>query len=126
MLSAQSDFISHHLASLRFIADAVAAVYLAGGDEIAPIAMLSPSPAAPTHPRALLLSAAPVPDPSAQPARVVLRGEPPRALRVFPGSCFPHPLSRGGRNAERPAGTDVPWQWPGVCAKIYLEARKYR
>jgi len=89
---------------VRFIADAVAAVYLAGGVEIASIAMLFPSPAAPTHARALLLSAVPVRDPSAQPARVVLRGEPPRAPRVFPGYCFPHPLSRGGRNAERPAG----------------------
>ena len=51
-----------------------------------------PSAALFRHPRhhytRALLSAVPVPDPDAQPKRVVLRGEPPSAMRVPSGYRF--------------------------------------
>jgi hypothetical protein len=58
-------------------------------------------------------AAVPVPDPNAQPARVVLRGEPLSAVHVPPGCCCSHPLSRcAAAMLDRPAGPDVLWRRP--------------
>jgi oligopeptide/dipeptide ABC transporter ATP-binding protein len=80
-------YISHDLASVRFIADHVAVMYLGAIVEMAPSEALFRHPA--HHYSRALLSAVPVPDPDAQPARIVLRGEPPSAMNI-PGGCRFH------------------------------------
>jgi oligopeptide/dipeptide ABC transporter ATP-binding protein len=56
------------------------------------IVEMAPSAALFRHPRhhytRALLSAVPVPDPDAQPERVVLRGEPPSAMNIPSGCRF--------------------------------------
>ena len=79
-------YISHDLASVRFIAHRVAVMYLGTIVEIAPSELLFRDPL--HHYTRALLSAVPVPDPDAQPERVVLRGEPPSAMNVPPGCRF--------------------------------------
>jgi oligopeptide/dipeptide ABC transporter ATP-binding protein len=79
-------YISHDLASVRFIADHVAVMYLGAIVETGPSAALFRQPR--HHYTRALLSAVPVPDPDAQPKRVVLRGEPPSAMRVPSGCRF--------------------------------------
>jgi oligopeptide/dipeptide ABC transporter ATP-binding protein len=79
-------YISHDLASVRFIADHVAVMYLGAIVETAPSAALFRHPR--HHYTRALLSAVPVPDPDAQPERVVLRGEPPSAMNIPSGCRF--------------------------------------
>jgi oligopeptide/dipeptide ABC transporter ATP-binding protein len=79
-------YISHDLASVRFIAHRVAVMYLGSIVETAPSEALFRHPL--HHYTRALLSAVPVPDPDAQPERVVLRGEPPSAMNVPPGCRF--------------------------------------
>jgi oligopeptide/dipeptide ABC transporter ATP-binding protein len=79
-------YISHDLASVRFIADHVAVMYLGAIVEMAPSAALFRHPR--HHYTRALLSAVPVPDPDAQPERVVLRGEPPSAMNIPSGCRF--------------------------------------
>jgi oligopeptide/dipeptide ABC transporter ATP-binding protein len=79
-------YISHDLASVRFIADQVAVMYLGVIVEIASSEALFRHPL--HHYSKALLSAVPVPDPDAQPERVALRGEPPSAMQVPSGCRF--------------------------------------
>jgi oligopeptide/dipeptide ABC transporter ATP-binding protein len=79
-------YISHDLASVRFIAHQVAVMYLGVIVEIAPSEALFRSPL--HHYTRALLSAVPVPDPDARPARVMLHGEPPSAMQVPAGCRF--------------------------------------
>ncbi len=81
-------FISHSLAAVRHIADRVGVMYLGKIVEEAPASRLF---SAPQHPYTVaLLAAAPVPDPSAAPARQAgpghLGGEVPSAA-VLPSGC---------------------------------------
>ncbi|MSO65522.1 MAG: ATP-binding cassette domain-containing protein [Alphaproteobacteria bacterium] len=83
-------FIGHDLAVIRYIATRVAVMYLGRIVEMAPRDRLF---AQPTHPYTIsLLSAAPVPDPRVEVARVrmVLKGEVPSSIERPPGCPF-HP-----------------------------------
>jgi oligopeptide/dipeptide ABC transporter ATP-binding protein len=81
-------FIAHDLAVVRHIADRVAVLYLGRIVELAPAGELF---AAPRHPYTrALLSAIPIPDPTARRERAMLTGEPPSPIRV-PGGCSFHP-----------------------------------
>jgi len=79
-------YISHDLASVRFIAHRVAVMYLGVIVEMAPTDALFRHPL--HHYTRALLSAVPVPDPDAKPIRVALRGEPPSAMHVPSGCRF--------------------------------------
>jgi oligopeptide/dipeptide ABC transporter ATP-binding protein len=79
-------YISHDLASVRFIAQQVAVMYLGVIVELAPSEALFRHPL--HHYTRALLSAVPVPDPDAQPARVLLRGDPPSAMQLPSGCRF--------------------------------------
>jgi oligopeptide/dipeptide ABC transporter ATP-binding protein len=79
-------YISHDLASVRFVANRVAVMYLGVIVEMAPTETLFRAPL--HHYTHALLSAIPVPDPDAQPARTALRGEPPSPMNVPPGCRF--------------------------------------
>jgi oligopeptide/dipeptide ABC transporter ATP-binding protein len=81
-------YISHDLASVRFIANRVAVMYLGAIVEIAPAEALFRQPL--HHYTHALLSAVPVPDPDAPSTRIVLRGEPPSPMNIPPGCRF-HP-----------------------------------
>ena len=78
-------YISHDLASVRFISDRIAVMYLGRMVEVAPVEALFAHPL--HHYTHALLQAIPVPDPSA-PAAPVLRGELPSALERPSGCCF--------------------------------------
>jgi oligopeptide/dipeptide ABC transporter ATP-binding protein len=77
-------FISHDLATVKYLARRVAVMYLGTLVEEAPTAELFRRPLHP-YTRALL-SAIPVPDPDARAERLVLRGEVPSPVDV-PGGC---------------------------------------
>jgi oligopeptide/dipeptide ABC transporter ATP-binding protein len=79
-------YISHDLASVRFIANRVAVMYLGVIVEMAPTEMLFRHPL--HHYTHALLSAIPVPDPDATSRRVALRGEPPSPMHMPPGCRF--------------------------------------
>jgi oligopeptide/dipeptide ABC transporter ATP-binding protein len=81
-------YISHDLASVRFIAHRVAVMYLGTIVEMAPSETLFRHPL--HHYTHALLSAVPVPDPDAPRRHVALRGEPPSAMNV-PSGCRFHP-----------------------------------
>jgi peptide/nickel transport system ATP-binding protein/oligopeptide transport system ATP-binding protein len=79
-------YISHDLASVRFIAHRVAVMYLGAIVEMAPSEMLFRHPL--HHYTHALLSAVPVPDPDARQTHVALRGEPPSAMNIPAGCRF--------------------------------------
>jgi|HubBroStandDraft_1064217.scaffolds.fasta_scaffold00104_4 oligopeptide transport system ATP-binding protein len=99
-------FIAHDLAVVRHIADRVAVMYLGRIVETAPVDRIF---TAPRHPYTrALLSAVPVPDPSARPARTMLAGEPPSPIDL-PGGCRFHPRCRHAEDrcrSEDPALID--------------------
>lgn len=79
-------YISHDLASVRFIANRVAVMYLGGIVEVAPVEVLFRRPL--HHYTHALLSAVPVPDPDTRTTRVVLQGEPPSPMNLPQGCRF--------------------------------------
>ena len=89
-------YISHDLASVRFISDRIAVMYLGRMVEVAPVEALFAHPL--HHYTHALLQAIPVPDPSA-PAAPVL-GELPSAMER-PSGCVSAPAVRPPRRVAR-------------------------
>ena len=102
-------FIAHDLAVVRHVADRVAVMYLGKIVEEGPIDDIY---VAPRHPyTTALLSAAPIPDPTLQRQRIVLRGELPSPRNPPKGCAFhtrcPHPKKDARCATERPPLLDV-------------------
>ena len=78
-------FISHDLAVVRYVSDDILVLYAGHVAECGPADSVL---AAPSHPYTeALLSAAPVPDPDAEPTRIRLEGAVPTLREAFKG-CF--------------------------------------
>ena len=78
-------FISHDLAVVRYVSDDILVLYAGHVAECGPADAVL---AAPSHPYTeALLSAAPVPDPDAEPTRIRLEGAVPTLREAFKG-CF--------------------------------------
>ncbi|HVH08416.1 MAG TPA: oligopeptide/dipeptide ABC transporter ATP-binding protein [Gemmatimonadales bacterium] len=112
-------FIAHDLAVVRHIADHVAVMYLGKIVERAPAAALY---AGPRHPYTTsLLSAVPVPDPTAQRQRIVLAGDVPSPARPPAGCPFhprcPHPKKDARCRTEPPALREIA---PGQLAACHF------
>ena len=112
-------FIAHDLAVVKHIADAVAVMYLGRiVEQAAQAAVYS----LPRHPYTRsLLSAVPVPDPTATPQRIILQGDipspadPPRGCPFHP-RC-PHPHKNDRCRTEPPALREVA---PGHLAACHF------
>jgi oligopeptide/dipeptide ABC transporter ATP-binding protein len=112
-------FIAHDLTVVKHIADEVAVMYLGKIVERAPAGVLY---AAPRHPYTTsLLSAVPVPDPTAQRHRIVLAGDVPSPVRPPAGCPFhprcPHPKKNDRCRTEPPALREVA---PGQLAACHF------
>ena len=79
-------FISHDLGVVRYVSDEILVLYAGHVAECGPADDVL---AAPSHPYTeALLSAAPVPDPDAEPTRIRLEGAVPTLREAFKGCCF--------------------------------------
>ena len=110
-------FIAHDLAVVRHVADRVAVMYLGKIVEEGPIDDIYN---APRHPyTTALLSAAPIPDPTLQRQRMVLRGELPSPRNPPKGCAFhtrcPHPKKDARCVSERPPLLDVGRNRKAAC-----------
>lgn len=113
-------FIAHDLSVVRFFCDDIAVMYLGQIMEIGPAEAIY---APPYHPYTeALLSAVPVPDPTAQPKRIRLEGSVPSALNP-PSGCRFH--TRCPRRQLLPDGGKIcatelpPWQETGDGHRIF-------
>ncbi len=112
-------FIAHDLAVVRHIADRVAVMYLGRVVEQAPAPTLYGDP---RHPyTASLLSAVPVPDPTAARPRIALRGDLPSPTNPPPGCPFhprcPHPMKSDRCRTELPLLREIT---PGHLAACHF------
>jgi oligopeptide/dipeptide ABC transporter ATP-binding protein len=110
-------FIAHDLAVVRHIADEVAVMYLGRIVEQAPAAQLYQIQ---RHPYTKsLLSAVPVPDPTAQRERIVLQGDVPSPARPPSGCPFnprcPHPLKSERCRTETPVLREITPRHRAAC-----------
>jgi peptide/nickel transport system ATP-binding protein/oligopeptide transport system ATP-binding protein len=112
-------FIAHDLAVVKHIADQVAVMYLGRIVERAPAARVYEQP---RHPYTRsLLSAVPVPDPTATAQRIVLPGDVPSPAHPPSGCAFhprcPHPRKNERCRTERPALREIA---PGQVAACHF------
>ena len=109
-------YVTHDIASARYLADVIAVMYAGQIVESGPAAQVTDAPA---HPYTqLLLSAAPDPD-RAEPPSLRDRGAPPNLIRP-PGGCRFHPrcpFAMAVCAEERPAATEVA---PGHSSACWL------
>ncbi len=100
-------FISHDLAIVRHICDRIAVMYLGEIVELADRDALFDRP---QHPYTqALISAIPIPDPTARRQRHLLRGDPPNAIKL-PSGCRFHtrcPLAEPSCRVERPPLVEI-------------------
>jgi peptide/nickel transport system ATP-binding protein len=112
-------YVTHDIASARYLADEIAVMYAGHLIESGPAAQVTDEPA---HPYTqLLLSAAPDPD-RAQPPSLLGRGAPPNLIRP-PGGCRFHPrcpYAMAVCATERPPAIAVAPGHQGAC---WLHAR---
>jgi oligopeptide/dipeptide ABC transporter ATP-binding protein len=107
-------FIAHDLAVVRHVADRVAVMYLG---KLMEVASAKDVYANPIHPYSTsLLSAVPVPDPEAQPERIVLRGDMPSPHNPPTGCVFhprcPHPHKDEACRSKAPDFVEMkPGRW---------------
>lgn len=113
-------FIAHDLSVVRFFSDNVAVMYLGQVMEIGPAEAIY---APPYHPYTeALLSAVPIPDPTAKQTRIRLKGSVPSALNPPSGCRFHtrcprrHLLPDGGKLCET---TIPPWREADDGHKIF-------
>ncbi len=113
-------FIAHDLSVVRFFSDSVAVMYLGQIMEIGPAEAIY---APPYHPYTeALLSAVPIPDPTAKQTRIRLKGGVPSALNPPSGCRFHtrcprrHLLPDGGKICET---TIPPWREAEAGHKIF-------
>ncbi len=113
-------FIAHDLSVVRFFSDYVAVMYLGQIMEIGPADAIY---AVPYHPYTeALLSAVPIPDPSAKQKRIRLEGTVPSAISPPPGCRF---NTRCPRRQLLPDGGKIcetetpPWQEAGNGHRIF-------
>jgi len=109
--------IAHDLRVVRHLADRVAVMYAGNVVETGPVAAIYASP---RHPyTAALLSAMPVPDPTARQGHVMLRGEPPSPVSMPAGCPFeprcPHPRKDRRCEAERPEFREIEPERRAAC-----------
>ena len=117
--------VAHDLRVVRHFADRVAVMYAGSLMETGPVTGIY---SAPLHPyTAALLSAMPVPDPSARRERVTLRGEPPSAVSIPAGCPFeprcPHPRKDQRCRDERPELREIE---PGRRAACHYAEERQR
>ncbi|MCB0063676.1 MAG: ABC transporter ATP-binding protein [Caldilineaceae bacterium] len=113
-------FIAHDLSVVRFFSDSIAVMYLGQVMEIGPAEDIYQPP---YHPYTeALLSAVPIPDPTAEQARIRLEGAVPSALNPPSGCRFNtrcprrHLLPDGGKICE----TEIPpWRESGEGHRIF-------
>ena len=109
-------YVTHDIASARYLADVIAVMYAGQVIESGPAAQVTDAPA---HPYTqLLLSAAPDPD-RAEPPSLRGRGAPPNLIRP-PGGCRFHPRCPFAMTVcaeERPAAAEVA---PGHSSACWL------
>jgi peptide/nickel transport system ATP-binding protein len=112
-------YVTHDIASARYLADVIAVMYAGEIIESGPAAQVTDAPA---HPYTqLLLSAAPDPD-RAQPPSLRGRGAPPNLIRP-PGGCRFHPRCPFAMTVcadERPVAIEIA---PGQSSACWLHAK---
>jgi peptide/nickel transport system ATP-binding protein len=120
-------FISHDLATAKYVCDRIAVMYLGEIIEMGPLTEVFGSPSHP-YTRALL-EAVPVPNPAHRRTEPMPRGEIPNAIEP-PQGCRFHPrcpiAQDGICNAEEPSLMETPNGLTGHVAACHLRTGEYR